>query len=43
MKLPAGDYDAEVATSATKAGNYGVCGKEESDQTETSNLFCSSM
>jgi len=29
MKLPAAAYSAEVATSATKAGSYGVFGEEE--------------
>jgi hypothetical protein len=43
MKLLVGDYDAEVATSASKAGSYGVCSKGESDPTETPNLFFSSM
>jgi len=28
MKLPAAAYSAEVATSATKAGSYGVFGEE---------------
>jgi hypothetical protein len=30
MKLPAAAYSAEVATSATKAGSYGVFGEGES-------------
>jgi len=30
LKLPAAAYSAEVATSATKAGSYGVCGEGES-------------
>ena len=30
MKLPAAAYFAEVATSATKAGSYGVFGEGES-------------
>jgi hypothetical protein len=29
MKLPAAAYSAEVATSATKAGSYGVFGEGE--------------
>jgi len=30
MKLPAAAYSAKVATSATKAGSYGVFGEGES-------------
>jgi hypothetical protein len=34
MKLPAAAYFAEVATSATKAGSYGVFGEGESTSNE---------
>ena len=35
MKLPAAAYSAEVATSATKAGSYRVCGEGESTERES--------